>query len=78
MIILYSRHATQRMRERGIGSSDIELELLKPDRTTQLEEEKMAIKKINDRALIVIFRETNGMNVIITAFVTSKMDKYLS
>ena len=78
MIILYSLHATQRMRERGIDSSDIELALSKPDRITQLEQEKRAIKKIGDRALIVIFRETNGMIVIITAFVTSKTDKYLS
>ncbi|MCL4322896.1 MAG: DUF4258 domain-containing protein [Candidatus Thermoplasmatota archaeon] len=66
------------MRERGISSPDIELALSKPDRITQSEKEKRAIKKIDDRALIVIFRETNGMIVVITAFVTSKMDKYLS
>ena len=78
MIIIYSHHATQRMRERGISSPDIELALSKPDRITQSEKEKRAIKKIDDRALIVIFRETNGMIVVITAFVTSKMDKYLS
>ena len=34
MIIIYSRHATQRMRERGISSPDIELALSKPDNYT--------------------------------------------
>ena len=55
-----------------------ELVLSKPDRTIELEKEKKDRKKIVDHALVVTFRETEGMIAVITLFFASTIDKYFS
>jgi hypothetical protein len=52
--------------------------LSKPDRTIELEKEKKDRKKIVDHALVVTFRETEGMIAVITLFFASTIDKYFS
>ena len=51
---------------------------IEPDRTIELEKEKKGRKKIVDHALVVTFRETEGMIAVITLFFASTIDKYFS
>ena len=52
--------------------------LSKTDRTIELEKEKKDRKKIVDHALVVTFRETEGMIAVITLFFASTIDKHIS
>lgn len=64
------------MQTRNISRKMIEECLNKPDKVV-LGEELLAVKKIDDKALVVVFKKENNDNVVITVFITSKIHKYL-
>ncbi len=73
----YTLHALERMKQRGIDKELIEECLENPDRTLLKEDTYRCIKKINDKVLVVIYRENDDTILIITAFVSTKTRKYL-
>ena len=80
--IIFSRHAIYQIKERKIDETEILLAITKPDKTIRCPENKLqAIKKIkrNNKIflLIVIYKPINSSVKIITAFLTSKINKYL-
>ncbi|MDI6591355.1 MAG: DUF4258 domain-containing protein [Patescibacteria group bacterium] len=79
MKIIFSKHARYQMSERNISEKEIVLTLLNPDKTiSQLGGKFQAVKLINKNYLIVvIYRQTNSIKKVITAFLTSKIKKYL-
>jgi len=72
----YTFHAIERMRQRGISREEVEACLDDPDRIIEDEKYKYA-KKLNDKALIVVYRIEADAITVITAYYTSKLYKYL-
>lgn len=77
MIIFYSKHAQKRMEERHITREEVEEAISHPDRTVDEHEQVRIIKELQGMVLIVIIRNTSEGPFIITAFFSSKHDKYL-
>jgi len=63
--IIYTVHALKRMRERGITKEEVTTCLRSPDKELTMNSEKKAIKRLNNKA------------IVITTYVTSKIYKYL-
>lgn len=59
MNIIYSLHALERMRQRGISKKLVDLCLQDPDRSEELEEVCRCVKKIDDKMVIVISKREN-------------------
>ncbi|MCE4606782.1 MAG: DUF4258 domain-containing protein [Desulfurococcales archaeon] len=76
MKIRYTLHAIERIRQRGISREQIEACLNNPDKTVKDEEFK-CVKKLNDKAVIVVYRMETDAIIVITAYRTSKLHKYL-
>ncbi len=76
MKIRYTLHAIERMRQRGIGREEVEVCLNNPDKIIEGKEFK-CVKKLDDKALIVIYRIEVDIIIVITAYYTSKLHKYL-
>ncbi len=72
----FTKHALERMKQRGISVDDVRSAVNAPDRVITNGETKF-LKRIGKRALVVIARHINGEVVVITAFKTSKVSKYL-
>jgi len=72
----YTFHAMERMRQRGRSREEVEACLDDPDRIIEDEEYK-CVKKLNDKALIVVYRMEADAITVITAYYTSKLYKYL-
>ena len=52
--------------------------LLKPNKVLKLNNSRRAIKKLNSKALIVVYKAlSNNEALIITAYATSRISKYL-
>jgi len=62
----YTFHAMERMRQRDISREEIEACLDDPDRIIEDEEYK-CVKKLNDKALIVVYRIEADAITVITA-----------
>ena len=77
MKIVYSLHALERIRQRGIDKKLIVLCIQKPDKSEELEEAYRSIKKIDNKVVVVIYRREDDKVVVITAYISSKLDKYL-
>jgi uncharacterized DUF497 family protein len=77
MIVFYSNHATRRLSERGLEVKNIEETLQNPDKLITENGQKKAVKKFGSVALIVIYKEIDDGLFVITAFNTSKVNKYL-
>jgi len=80
--IIFSEHARYQMVERNISESEIIFAVQYPDKMiSQLDEKFQVIKLIKKNnkkfALVVIYRETNSAKKVITAFLTTKVKKYL-
>ena len=78
MKIVYSLHALERIRQRGINKKLIVLCIQKPDRSEELEGAYRSIKKIDNKVIVVIYRKKDDKVVVITAYISSKVQKYLS
>lgn len=79
MNIRYTLHALERMRQRGIESSRVEECLRNHDREESLGGDYYkCVKRINGRVIVVIYKREDSTIIIITAYVSSKIHKYLS
>ena len=82
MKIIFSKHAENQIRERNLSKSQIISTILKSDKTLAQENQKFRavklIKKVKKEYLmVVIYRKTNSSIKVITAFLTTKIKKYL-
>ena len=77
MNIIYTFHALERMRQRGISKELVELCLKNPDKREELEGVYRCVKKINNKVVVVIYRQESGMIIVITTYLSSKLHKYL-
>jgi len=73
--IRYTLHALERIHQRGIAKELVEECIRNPDRDENLE--YRCIKKLNDIVLLVIYRKDNDSVIILTAFKSTKIHKYL-
>lgn len=77
MRIIYSLHAVERMRQRGISRELVALCIQDPGKSEELEGVYRCVKKINDKVIIVIYRRENDKFVVVTTYLSSKLHKYL-
>jgi len=70
-------HALERIRQRGIDRELIRLCIQSPDRDEEIEGIRRCVKKINDKVIIVAYRKENDSFIVITAYMSSKLHKYL-
>ena len=78
MKIRYTFHSLERMKQRGINKELVEECLGKPDKTIVLKDNThRCIRKIGDRVLIVIYKINGHTILVITAFTSTKIRKYL-
>jgi hypothetical protein len=82
MRIAFSEHAKHQMLERNLLETEIISTILKPDKIIPQSYGKFQavklVKKNGKRYLmVVIYRKTNSSLKVITAFLTSKIKKYL-
>jgi len=75
--LIYTLHSLERLKQRKITFNQIENCLNNPDKTIIENNIKKAIKKTNNKILIVAYKEENNTIIIITAYKTSKIRKYL-
>ena len=69
--ITYTIHALKRMRERGISKGEVMACLERPDKEIVMDHRKKAIRRINKRALTVVYRESQD-SAAITTYAVSK------
>ncbi len=77
MKIVYTLHALERLRQRGITREQVEQCIREPDKIEKLEGLHRCIKRLNNKVLVAIYKESRDRIIIITAFKTSKIKKYL-
>ncbi len=75
--ITFIQHAIDRLKERGISSEQVKEIVLNPDYTDRLDGRKIAQKLINGKLIRVIYDEEKDVIIIISAYRTSKVGKYL-
>jgi len=75
--IRYSLHALERMRQRGIGGNVVELCITAPDRDEPLDDLCGCVKKLDGRVLIVIYKKLYNEILVVTAYISTKIRKYL-
>jgi uncharacterized DUF497 family protein len=67
--LIFTRHARQRMRERGISVNEIKEALAAPDILKDaFLDRRIAVKYLKDRALEVVFFKKGRAFIIITAY----------
>lgn len=81
--VTFSRHAVKQIAERGISRARILQALAAPDHIRAQDDNVVeAVKQITRKSktylLVVVYRKTPSSLRVITAFVTSKVSKYLS
>ena len=76
--IVFISHALERIKERGI-SKDLVIEALtNPDKVEEgYFGRKVAQKVVDEKLIRVIYEEHEDEIIVITAYITSKVDKYL-
>ncbi len=77
MKVLFIPHALERMRERGIPKDLVIETLNSPEKvTTGYFGRKIAQKRLNGRLIRVVYEEEENEVVVITVYITSKLNKY--
>jgi hypothetical protein len=76
MIIIYPKHAMERMKQRNISKEIVEMLFANQEKIEHKVNESVLIKKLKTKLLVVVFRETDGVIFVITAYITSKVNKY--
>lgn len=78
-MIVFTRHALERMKQRGITESEIQALLSDVSSTDSPNGQgnRVVQKHSNKHVLRVHFRETNGDRLVVTAYRTSKKEKYV-
>lgn len=77
MKIIYTIHALKRLRERKFSKNTIKECIENPLKIISEDNIKRVIKKLNDKLLIVVYKIENETFIVITAYTTSKVEKYL-
>ena len=82
MKIVFSEHARNQMTERNIVNDEIASALSKPDKVIKQTQNKFQAVKIVKKngkkyLIVVIYRQINSAKNVITAFLTTKIKKYL-
>lgn len=77
MILVFSRHARVRIREREAEESSIMATLKAPDKLIVINGLKKAVRRINGKVMIVIFEDKDIVKYIVTVIISSKVEKYL-
>lgn len=77
MIIIFSKHALDRLQTRPLDRIKVEATLSKPDNIIKKTDHLVAVKKFDNRVTIVAYRELSGMFYVITVISSSKVGKYL-
>ena len=82
MIITFSDHARQQLRERGIAERQVILAVRHPTQTipqslTRYRAALFTPQKRKRYALVVIVDRRGKAHEVVTAFITSKLTKYL-
>jgi len=82
MEIVFSEHAKHQMLERNLSKSEIISTVLKPNKIIpqshgKFQAVKLVKKNGKQYLMVVIYRKTNSSLKVITAFLTSKIKKYL-
>lgn len=78
MPIKFTKHALERMKIRGITKEEIIETINNPDKLTQDAQGNFIVQKVKKKSLLRVFYYTQKKsNMVITAYKTSKMDKYL-
>jgi len=79
MTIQFSQHAMEKAHRRGVNMSHIYQTLKTPDELYEDVEHGtiIAIKKTNDKFIILAYREEARIVKIITLYYTSKLDKLI-
>jgi hypothetical protein len=67
-MIILTKHAKDRMKERGILKKDIEKVLLNPDRIYRENHRIIASKRINKEILEVVYVVENNKKIILTCY----------
>jgi hypothetical protein len=75
----FSYHALEKMRSRYARISDVIATLTSPDEVYEDvgHETLVAVKKINARSIIVVYREEDGVAKVITLYYTTKLDRFI-
>lgn len=76
--IVYTIHAIQRVLQRNIPAELVVLCIDSPDKLLAENRVKKAVKKVDDKAIVVVYREEGNRCLVITAYITSKLKKYLA
>jgi len=77
LYIRYSVHALERMRQRGIGRNLVELCIANPDRYESLDDLHRCVKKLDEKVLVIIYKRVYEEILIVTAYISTKVRKYL-
>ncbi|MGC8933290.1 MAG: hypothetical protein C0200_00070 [Thermoproteota archaeon] len=65
------------MKVRGIDRAEVVSCITNPDKIEKLDETFRAVKKADNKVLVVLCRMENAKMIIITAYSSSKVHKYL-
>ena len=60
MKIAYTLHAIERLRQRGISKTQVEACIREPDKIEEVEDAYRCVKRMNDHALVVIFKKVGA------------------
>ncbi|MEM2117407.1 MAG: DUF4258 domain-containing protein [Candidatus Bathyarchaeia archaeon] len=73
----FSGHAMEKMRKRGVNVAHVYNTLESPKELFEdIEHDVMvAIKKVDDKFVIVVFREEDGVVKVITLYYTTKFER---
>jgi len=75
--IIFIQHALERLEERGISAKMVEEVIRDPDNADYGDKgRKIAQKLIDEKLLRVIYDDEEYRIVVISAYVTSKVEKY--
>lgn len=79
MIVEFSHHALEKIRRRGVNMSHVHQTLRTPDELYEDVEHgtMIAIKKVNDKFIILAYREEDEVVKVITIYYTSKFDRLI-
>jgi uncharacterized DUF497 family protein len=67
-MLILTKHAKERIRERGISLKDIKKTLLNPDQIFRENRKIIASKKINKKILEIIYVIENNKKIILTCY----------
>ena len=77
MPIKFTRHALQQMQNRGIHKDEVKEAVNNPDKVVKNSGNNLIAQKLIEKKLLRVFYRTEGKDkVIITAYKTSKIEKY--